>query len=109
LTQPSPRTGPKVHVLFRKEDLDDLRVEGKVIVVLDILFATSTIVAALAHGANDIIPTMDVWSASALAAEMPEGSFVASGEQYADNRLVRPNALYEGADNRQYTLIDQRS
>lgn len=30
-------------------------------------------------------------------------------EQYADNRLVRPNALYEGADNRQYTLMDSRS
>ncbi|MBI2766682.1 MAG: citrate synthase [Chloroflexi bacterium] len=30
-------------------------------------------------------------------------------EQYADNRLVRPNALYEGAENRQYTPIAQRS
>jgi 2-phosphosulfolactate phosphatase len=95
LTQPSPRTGPKVHVLFRKEDLDDLRVEGKVIVVLDILFATSTIVAALAHGANDIIPTMDEWSARARAAELPEGSFVASGELYAETLpgFVSPTPL----------------
>ncbi|MEP7216288.1 MAG: citrate/2-methylcitrate synthase [Anaerolineaceae bacterium] len=29
-------------------------------------------------------------------------------EQYADNRLVRPNALYEGAANRGYIPIDQR-
>ena len=29
-------------------------------------------------------------------------------EQYADNRLVRPNALYEGADNRSYVSVDQR-
>lgn len=29
-------------------------------------------------------------------------------EQYADNRLVRPNALYEGATNRQYVEIAQR-
>ncbi len=29
-------------------------------------------------------------------------------EQYADNRLVRPNALYEGADNRSYVGVDQR-
>lgn len=78
------RFGPKVHVLFRKEDLDDLRVEGKVIVVLDILFATSTIVAAFAHGATDIIPTMDEWGARARAAELPEGSFVASGELNAE-------------------------
>ncbi len=29
-------------------------------------------------------------------------------EQYADNRLVRPNALYEGASNRQYVPIASR-
>ncbi len=29
-------------------------------------------------------------------------------EQYADNRLVRPNALYEGATNRQYTPLANR-
>jgi citrate synthase len=29
-------------------------------------------------------------------------------EQYADNRLVRPNALYEGASNREYVAIGSR-
>jgi citrate synthase len=29
-------------------------------------------------------------------------------EQYADNRLVRPNALYEGAANRQYVALEAR-
>lgn len=29
-------------------------------------------------------------------------------EQYADNRLVRPNALYEGAENRQYQPLESR-
>ena len=29
-------------------------------------------------------------------------------EQYADNRLVRPNALYEGAENREYVPIASR-
>lgn len=29
-------------------------------------------------------------------------------EQYGDNRLVRPNAVYEGAANREYVPIDQR-
>ena len=29
-------------------------------------------------------------------------------EQYADNRLVRPNALYEGAANREYIPLEQR-
>lgn len=30
-------------------------------------------------------------------------------EQYGDNRLVRPNAVYEGADNRAYEPIEKRS
>jgi len=29
-------------------------------------------------------------------------------EQYGDNRLVRPNAVYEGAANREYVAIGQR-
>ncbi|OAI41179.1 hypothetical protein AYO38_04300 [bacterium SCGC AG-212-C10] len=29
-------------------------------------------------------------------------------EQYADNRLVRPNALYEGASNRSYEPVESR-
>ena len=74
------RVGPKVHVLFRKEDLDGMRLAGKVVIVLDILFATSTIVTAFAHGATEVIPTLDEWGARAKAAELPEGSFVAAGE-----------------------------
>ena len=30
-------------------------------------------------------------------------------EQYADNRLVRPNALYEGAENRKYVELGSRA
>ena len=74
------RVGPKVHVLFRKEDLDGMRLAGKVVIVLDILFATSTIVTAFAHGATEVIPTLDEWVARAKAAELPEGSFIAAGE-----------------------------
>src|ERR1700682_5462836 len=35
----------KIHVLTKKEELDSVRVAGKVVVVLDILFATTTMVA----------------------------------------------------------------
>ena len=54
----------KVHVLFRKEDLDHERLEGKVAIVLDVLFATSTIITALASGATEVIPTLDEAGAS---------------------------------------------
>ena len=39
------------------QDLDMVKLEGKVVMVLDVLFATSTMVTALAHGASAVIPT----------------------------------------------------
>jgi 2-phosphosulfolactate phosphatase len=86
---------PKVHVLFRKEDLDGVRLAGKVVIVLDILFATSTIVSALAHGATDVIPALDEQAARARAAELPENSYVTSGELNAETieGFVSPTPL----------------
>lgn len=81
MTQPHFRH--KVHVLFRKEDLDHERMEGKVAVVLDVLFATSTIVAAMANGASEVIPTLDEAGANAEAQKHPKGSYVLAGELYA--------------------------
>ena len=57
----------KIHVLTKKEELDTVRVQGKVVVVLDILFATTTMVAALAGGARDIMPVLDEAAARACA------------------------------------------
>jgi len=74
----------KVHVLFRREDLDTVRLEGKVVVVLDVLFATSTIVTALAHGAAAAIPTLDAQHARMLAQGLKTGSYVLSGEYLAE-------------------------
>ena len=42
----------KIHVLLKKEELDRERLAGKTVIVLDVLFATSTLVAALGHGAT---------------------------------------------------------
>ena len=74
----------KIHVLLKKEELDAQRLEGKVVVVLDILFATSSIVTALAHGASEVIPTLDGRAAQTAAQSYPAGSFVLSGELNAD-------------------------
>jgi len=46
----------KVHVVLRKEDLDPERLAGKIVMVIDTLFATTTIVTALAHGAAEVLP-----------------------------------------------------
>src|SRR6188508_2180815 len=74
----------KIHVLTKKEELDSVRIPGKVVVVLDILFATTTMVAALAHGASEIVPVLDEAAARAHGKDLAVGSFVLSGELYAE-------------------------
>jgi 2-phosphosulfolactate phosphatase len=74
----------KLHVLVKKEELDGQRLPGKVVVVLDVLFATTSIAAALAHGATEVIPTLDGDAAWAVAAGLPAGSFVLAGEYGAE-------------------------
>lgn len=95
----------KIHVLLKKEELDAQRLEGKVVVVLDILFATSSIVTALAHGATEVIPTLDGRAAQEAAREFPAGSYVLSGELNADTLpgFVHPTPkalLAEGVSGR---------
>ena len=74
----------KVHVLTKKEELDSVRIPGKVVVVLDILFATTTMVTALAHGALDVVPVPDEAAARAYGKGVEADSFVLAGELYAE-------------------------
>jgi 2-phosphosulfolactate phosphatase len=74
----------KLHVLSRKEELDGYRLPGKVVVVVDVLFATTSIAAVLAHGASEVIPAPDGDAARAVAAGRPPGSFVLAGELDAE-------------------------
>jgi len=71
---------PKIHVLLKKEELDGVRLPGKVVIVLDVLFATSTIVTALASGAKEVIPTLDEAAARRAADGLAQDSYVISGE-----------------------------
>ena len=75
---------PKLHVLLKKEELDGQLLPGKVVIVLDVLFATTSIAAALAHGAAEVIPTLDGDAARAVAAGRPAGSYVLAGESGAE-------------------------
>jgi 2-phosphosulfolactate phosphatase len=72
----------KVHVLTKKEELDTVRVQGKVVIVLDILFATTTMVAVLANGAREVVPVLDE-SAARTCAQGIDGCVLA-GELYAE-------------------------
>ncbi|MBX4163178.1 MULTISPECIES: 2-phosphosulfolactate phosphatase [Priestia] len=46
----------KVHVILKKEELLAEKLEGKTVVIFDVLLATSTIAAALQQGAIEVIP-----------------------------------------------------
>ena len=69
-------------MLSKKEELDSVRLPGKVVVVLDIIFATTTMVTALAHGAKEIVPVADEKAARARAGDFP--GCVLSGELFAE-------------------------
>ena len=73
---------PKLHVLFKKEDLDPDRLQEKVVIVLDILFATSTIVHLLAQGVTRIWPARDAEDAKSIAKHLDSplmaGEFLAN-------------------------------
>jgi 2-phosphosulfolactate phosphatase len=72
---------PKVHVLLKKEELDAELLAGKVVVVLDILFATSTIVTAFQHGVTHVIPAMDEHHARQEAQKHTADSYLLAGEK----------------------------
>ena len=71
-------------MLTKKEELDSVRVPGKVVIVLDILFATTTMVAALAHGAKEVIPVLDEAAARTQAQGLAKDLYVLAGELYAE-------------------------
>jgi len=77
---------PKLHVIAHKDELDPLRLADKLVAVIDVLFATSTVVAVLDAGALEVIPVVDAQAARARAREFPAGEVVLAGER--DTELI---------------------
>ena len=74
----------KVHVLFKREDLDHERLEGKVVIVLDVLFATTTIIHALHSGAKEVVPTLNEGAVREVAKSYDENTCLLAGELYGE-------------------------
>lgn len=70
----------KIHVLLKKEDLNRKKLDGKVVVVFDILLATSTITAVLEHGANEVIPVLNGEEAKREACKTGKENCILVGE-----------------------------
>ncbi|TYR78609.1 2-phosphosulfolactate phosphatase [Priestia megaterium] len=70
----------KVHVVLKKEELQEEKLDGKTAVVFDILLATSTITAVLQEGAKAVIPVMDEAEARELAKQFSPEEIALVGE-----------------------------
>ncbi len=73
---------PTLQVLCRQQDLDPKRISNQIVVVLDILFATSTIVHAVSEGVKSIWLALDRHEAKAMAATL--GQPLCAGEYLTD-------------------------
>jgi 2-phosphosulfolactate phosphatase len=69
---------PTLRVLCRQQDLDPKRIGNQIVIVLDVLFATSTIVHALSEGAKSIWLALDRHEAKTMAATL--GQSLCAGE-----------------------------
>ena len=74
---------PSLHVLLRKEDLKPAHLEDRIVIVLDILFATSTMVHAFSRGVEGIWPALDTNDANVVAEGV--GPCIKSGEYLAEH------------------------
>lgn len=71
----------KIHLLFKKEELDEMKLDAsKTVVVFDVLLATSTIAACLSFGARSVIPTADEREAHEIAKSFSADDICMAGE-----------------------------
>lgn len=94
---------PSLHVLFTKDAVDPARLRDKVVIAIDILFATTTLAYVLSEGAADIRLARDEHDAHQLAGNLDRP--LLAGEHNADTIVgfapATPLALAEhGVRNR---------
>ncbi|MGG4490695.1 2-phosphosulfolactate phosphatase [Metabacillus idriensis] len=70
----------KIHVVTRKEEIDEVKMENKIAVVFDVLLATSTIAAVIHHGAVSVIPVLNEDQARKCAAGISNDEYILVGE-----------------------------
>ncbi|WP_172372082.1 2-phosphosulfolactate phosphatase [Sporosarcina jiandibaonis] len=72
---------PKLHVLLTKEEAANYKTDAEIVVVVfDVLLATTTIATVLHHGATEVIPVMDESEALLIANSLQESTTILTGE-----------------------------
>lgn len=93
---------PSLHTVLSPALLHLYDLRGKVVVIIDILRATSTIATALHNGARAVIPVMDVQECIALAQQIDAISAgerdgkIAEGLSYGNSPFTFPKEFVEG-------------
>ena len=73
----------KINVVLSPTNVDELHFSGKVTVVVDVLRATTSIIAALINGAKEIVPVSSVEFAMKASSNMFGGQTLICGERNA--------------------------
>jgi 2-phosphosulfolactate phosphatase len=71
----------QIHLLLKKEEIDEEKIKGKTAVILDVLLATSTIASVLHLGAREVIPVRNREEALVEASGREPDSFLLVGEE----------------------------
>ena len=71
----------KINVLFSPSVVDDLYFSDKTVVVIDVLRATSTIIAAMENGAKEVVPVNSIEFAMKASSSMFGGQTLLGGER----------------------------
>src|SRR5262249_59770555 len=71
----------RVHVALTPADASGLALDGWTAVVVDVMRATTTVVAACAAGCARVIPVADVDAARACARQFPDREVLVAGER----------------------------
>jgi 2-phosphosulfolactate phosphatase len=85
----------KLHVLTNKSEIRKDQLSDKIVIVLDILVATSSIVTSLANGCIHVVPVRNYQQALALKAQPEFFNYKFSGELNADtlDGFIQPTPI----------------
>ncbi|HHZ13502.1 MAG: 2-phosphosulfolactate phosphatase [Caldicoprobacterales bacterium] len=73
----------KITVYPTSDYVEDRDIKDKIVVVIDVLRATSTIITALYNGCKEIIPTADIEDAVNISKNYEKDTFILGGERNA--------------------------
>lgn len=98
----------KINVILKKEDINPLQImNNHVVVVLDILLATSTIVSILHAGAKEVYPVIDKLEALSLSDDLVSKTPLLVGEEAGEliDGFLAPSPLLLRDKMRDKTII----